>query len=132
MRIAAVAAICAGLVVCALSGCGTMHNFLGDSADGAPCEVFGGVRSDVRTGVKCLREPTGDPNNSALQQCAKITGWYLLAVDLPLSAVADTVTLPSTVLIQLCAGGAPSESQDKHTQRKPAQTPKSSESPQLD
>jgi uncharacterized protein YceK len=130
MARAAVAALWAGVVACALSGCGTVHNFCGDDADAGPCRVFGGVRSDVTSGVRYLRNPTGDHGDYPAEVCAdpavqfyaRAIGWYLLAVDLPLSAVGDTLTLPWALLSQVAGDDAAPEPTAKQGRQRTAQT----------
>jgi uncharacterized protein YceK len=80
------------VVSLALSGCGTLFDTLGEesrgtdrrdglSLSGGKCRIYGGVRWDAET----LAEARA--------------GWLLavFAVDLPLSAVVDTLLLPVTV-----------------------------------
>jgi uncharacterized protein YceK len=139
MARAAATAIWAGVVASALSGCGTVHNFCGDKADAPQYEVFGGVRSDVSVGVEHLHfDPTVDHGDypartcadPTVQFCAKAIGWYLLAVDLPLSAVGDTltlpVTLPVTLVSQLVGKPAPPASHASQPRRTPAPTSEAS------
>ena len=66
-------ALCALLISAFLCGCGTMDNM--NSARG-PTRVYGGVRHDMREIA---------------------VGNRAAALDIPLSAVGDTVTLPVTV-----------------------------------
>jgi uncharacterized protein YceK len=131
-----VAALWAGVAVFALGGCGTVHNFYGDDADAPPCRVFGGVRSDVTTGVRLIHfNPAEDHGDYPAQLCAdpavqmyaKTIGWYLLTVDMPLSAVGDTVTLPGALLGQLLSSGTPPETREKPPRRRRVQTPETGE-----
>jgi uncharacterized protein YceK len=94
----------------ALGGCGTVVNCVnGDGA--APRTIYGGVKQDAQNGSRHLAEafsgpaPTlgqmpqpPDPGRDFLVKtfCAGC-GIGMLAVDLPVSAVADTLTLPLTV-----------------------------------
>ena len=72
----------------ALCGCGTMHNMSG----GSPYTPYGGVRQDVKQVGQAARQATeaGSPREFGK---AIATG-TLSALDAPLSAVGDTVTLP--------------------------------------
>jgi uncharacterized protein YceK len=82
-----------GLVLClGLCGCGTVDNL---TAVSRPPLIYGGVRNDVKqavqsTGAALRAQSPGDFAASAG------TG-ALCALDAPLSAVADTATLPVTV-----------------------------------
>ncbi len=104
MGLAAVLALAAG-------GCGTMNNLhppaKADPEAPAPVprSVYGGVALDARVGGKWLaapftaeRLPQVSLVESAVDSTCKvgIAAW-VLAVDLPLSAVADTLTLPVTI-----------------------------------
>jgi uncharacterized protein YceK len=99
-------------VVCtaALAGCGTVGNCV--NVKGKPARaIYGGVRRDALEGTNHLNEAfvgpapsfskVPQPPDAARDFAVKTVcaGWgaALLAVDLPLSAVADTLTLPVTV-----------------------------------
>jgi uncharacterized protein YceK len=69
-----------------LSGCGTASNFYGRAPD---ARVYGGVRQDWASLQMVARDETA-------------MSWPyapLVAVDLPLSAVGDTLTLPYTLFL---------------------------------
>lgn len=100
----------AAVFAAALVGCGTVTNCVsGDHR--AAREIYGGVRQDAHNGSRHLTEAfTGPapcfskipkPPNVARDFVAKSfcagCGVGMLAVDLPVSAVADTLTLPLTV-----------------------------------
>ena len=99
-RHALAAALGVGLLA-SLAGCGTMANF--DQPDAKdpdaprPCRVFGGVARDSAWARKCFETPAGagkkEPSLSD-----QIKGSYWLCVDWPCSLVADTITLPLTLL----------------------------------
>jgi uncharacterized protein YceK len=131
MAKAAFTALWAGVVASALSGCGTVHNFYGDHSDAPPCEVFGGVRSDVKAGVQYIRfDPARDHGDYPVQVCAdpavqfyaRAIGWYLLTVDLPLSVVGDTLTLPCALVGQLAGKSASAQTKEDRPQHGVAQT----------
>jgi uncharacterized protein YceK len=115
------AAIWAGVAGAALSGCGTIHNFMGDDAADGPCAVFGGVRSDVCTGCALLHDPTDGRGDATVRECAKLSGLYMLSVDLPFSAVGDTLTLPMAVLCQLQGRDVPRDPPQKHQRPRSSQ-----------
>lgn len=78
-----ISASAAVLAACVLSGCGTMVGNLGGLAHHHK-EIYGGVRVD------------GD----ALKEHVQDREWLaagLALVDMPFSAVADTLTLPITI-----------------------------------
>ena len=91
----------AGLALSALGGCGTWMNVQDLPPNIAlrdqriPTQrVYGGVHDDIDIATDVLhRDSAVSPWQSAL-------GLYLLTIDLPISAVADTATLP------LCIGAA--------------------------
>jgi hypothetical protein len=109
---AVIRAAAAAWVVSGLAGCGTFENLSGDGHGPASSEVYGGVGRSL---VHCrdifggFRTPAGESCPSVLgggsesgksldrafQLC--VLGPLLLGVDLPLCAVADTLTLPVTV-----------------------------------
>jgi uncharacterized protein YceK len=89
-----------GVALClALCGCGTLDNVVGV---GAPNRVYGGVRSDVKQAV----QSTGDAlrAQSPGDFAASAGRGALCTLDAPLSAVADTATLPITVSHRLQSG----------------------------
>jgi uncharacterized protein YceK len=111
----------AGALACALAGCGTMNNLVpppGDTKKEAPrpdaARVYGGVELDARVGASWLTAPflneppanVGPVERFVDTTCKVGIGTYLLWVDLPLSAVGDTLTLPITVPVTLQRQGA--------------------------
>jgi uncharacterized protein YceK len=81
-------AFCA-LALVTFSGCGTAANLI-SPCHGAPGAVYGGVRADLS------RIGNGSPGDA-------IAG----VIDLPFSAVGDTLTLPLTVRAQASRSAAP-------------------------
>jgi uncharacterized protein YceK len=77
---------------CAVTGCGTMTNMnggyvlMGIPKDGYPAP-YGGVFLDVEFLGECHREFTKEPLISTY-------GSIVSLIDLPLTIIADTVTLP--------------------------------------
>ncbi len=89
----------------ALGGCGTAVNCAGVRDGGAPKQIYGGVALDRRWSSHFFGQAFHGP-------CAEDAPWSkkllagsfafgcgvgVLAVDLPLSAILDTLTLPLTV-----------------------------------
>lgn len=109
MRLKAAACLAAVLGV-GLSGCGTVVNCF--NVNGAAAKaIYGGVRQDADNGTRHLGEAFSGPAPSftkmpkppstaadiASKSFCAACGVCMLAVDLPVSAVADTLTLPVTV-----------------------------------
>ncbi len=105
------AATClAAVLAVGLSGCGTVVNCF--NVNGAAARsIYGGVRQDAANGTRHLGEAFSGPapsftkmpkppdpvNDFASKSFCAVCGVGMLAVDLPVSAVADTLTLPVTV-----------------------------------
>ncbi len=100
----------AAVVAAALSGCGTVVNCTAVNGPAAR-EIYGGVKQDVQNGSGHLAEafygpcpsfspyptsPNSGPNLLGKSFCAGC-GVCMLALDLPVSFVADTLTLPVTI-----------------------------------
>jgi uncharacterized protein YceK len=85
-----------------LSGCGTCVNLLPTGRymhvqwTDQPRKVYGGVRWDVNTVWTGIANPPKVEGAGDLA-CRTGLGAYLIAVDLPLSAIMDTLTLYITV-----------------------------------
>ena len=109
MRPKATASLSAVLVA-VLSGCGTVVNCFNVNGSAARA-IYGGVRQDAENGRRHLCEafsptaptftempkpPSAGRDLAAKTFCAAC-GVGMLAIDLPVSAVADTLTLPVTV-----------------------------------
>lgn len=113
----------------ALSGCGTVVNCVGWNGPGAHA-IYGGVKQDAQNGVEHLHEAFNGPApsfsaypqmpSSGSQLAAKSVcaacGVGMLAVDLPVSFVADTLTLPFTVPATLAK---PDKPQPKRSAKAP-------------
>jgi uncharacterized protein YceK len=98
---AAALAIAAGL----LSGCGTAANISVGFRDGwqnAP--IYGGVRRDVQSAQEWATHSwTSGENVDYIQNVGTVVGLVLVGIDVPLSAVGDTITLPLVVPASLLA-----------------------------
>ena len=87
----------AAAAACALGGCGTLSNVgPGDCGAHSPKKVYGGVREDAAAVVEYGQKVGGASNPGEAASTAAL-GLYFLAVDMPLSAVGDTLTLPWTI-----------------------------------
>jgi uncharacterized protein YceK len=93
-----------------LGGCGTVVNCF--NVNGAAARaIYGGVRQDAENGTRHIGEafsgpaptftampkPPNPASDFASKSFCAVCGVGMLAVDLPVSAVADTLTLPVTV-----------------------------------
>src|SRR5262249_16167514 len=85
------------LVICAtcvVPGCGTVQ-YLSDSAtESEGARPYGGVRYGVEGSTSLLMDTTGGHGGLPGFLVGKFLGTYWLLVDLPLSVVGDTLTLP--------------------------------------
>lgn len=98
------------VLAAALTGCGTVVNCVSNDRPAAR-EIYGGVKQDAQNGSRHLAEAFSGPApcfsqmpkppNIAQDFVAKSVsagcGVGMLAIDLPVCAVADTLTLPLTV-----------------------------------
>jgi uncharacterized protein YceK len=91
-------AILAVLAPVLFTGCGTMIGNIGGYGilRGHYMEPYGGVKICLEAGTHSFKEAVHPPANQPRWE-GVLAGTYVLGVDLPLSAVADTVTLPWTV-----------------------------------
>jgi uncharacterized protein YceK len=102
----------AALLACAPGGCGTVQNLSRPektaempAARPAPNEVYGGVGLDARVGASWLAAPFVQEYGVEVGACERLfdatckmgIGSYVLGVDLPLSVVGDTLSLPITL-----------------------------------
>lgn len=83
-------AVVAALVALALSGCGTVYDNCRMSPWGETCRVYGGVRADAEQ-IKVSSARVAEGSAFDIVQ----VGTNLL--DMPLSALADTLLLPMTI-----------------------------------
>lgn len=87
-----------------LSGCGTLGNMQEVRDAEQPGRTpYGGVRDDACGGFRMLSTVVHVPDSEepwefGQRAACLVLGTYFLAVDLPMSAIADTVTLPYVLL----------------------------------
>jgi uncharacterized protein YceK len=89
------------LAVCvvSLSGCGTFANLVVVSPDTGEKKVYGGVMQDFKAvGCNVKDAWASDSGSGWLSNCFAVG---FLAIDTPVSAVADTMTLPLTIAAAL-------------------------------
>jgi uncharacterized protein YceK len=98
------------LLCCATCGCGTLCNMTGQNAplDGSQHAVskriYGGVRIDAESTAGIARAAFVQPpiyESPLKMQLLAASGMSLWVLDLPLSAAADTLTLPATLSASL-------------------------------
>ena len=103
--------LAAGVSLLALTGCGTFWNFNAKVGE-PPCLPYGGVSNDVKQGVgqiACVAGAGEQPGYAVVMLGGAV---YWLTIDLALSAVADTLTLPITIpafVRKECLAHRPSE-----------------------
>jgi uncharacterized protein YceK len=112
---------------CALGGCGTARNLSrpektveAPTPRPAPNQVYGGVGIDARVGASWLAAPYAEEYGVEVGACERLfdttcktgIGIFVLGVDLPLSAVGDTLSLPITVPATLQNKNKPSAPAD--------------------
>jgi uncharacterized protein YceK len=98
------------LAVLALSGCGTLYNL--EESEG---RIYGGVRADLAMSGICVLGAAQENQGAWERTYALALATSILAVDLPLSAAGDTLTLPLTCLAtyQRLTGPRPHDSEAK-------------------
>jgi len=89
-------AICAAALAVLASGCGTVHNL--SEGQGTP---YGGVREDAEKGAERWRDWCHPSGHCVPPAVDLMFAAYQLAVDLPLSTIGDTLTLPWTIETEL-------------------------------
>jgi uncharacterized protein YceK len=92
-----------GVAVLLLCGCGTIANLETGARQGwKNAAIYGGVRRDVQSAGKWIDHSwTWGDNLDVIQDIGSVVGVGLVGIDIPLSAVGDTLTLPVTVPIAL-------------------------------
>jgi uncharacterized protein YceK len=82
------------VVVPAFNGCGTAGN-LSSCCSSGDWAVYGGVALDAKAAVKAVQDVVRPGDQSPFVAALAIV--YYSAVDMPLSFVGDTLTLPITL-----------------------------------
>jgi uncharacterized protein YceK len=111
-----------GTAVLLLCGCGTIANLETGARQGwKNTVIYGGVRRDVQSAGKWIDHSwTWGDNLDVIQDIGTVVGVGLVGIDIPLSAVGDTLTLPVTVPIALWSNSVNRTSYRRNT---PAATP---------
>jgi uncharacterized protein YceK len=87
------------LITGLLSGCGTVANLSTGAREGwKNVQIYGGVRRDVQSAGDWFTHSWVAPEKlEFMQDIGAIVGVGLVGIDMPLSAVGDTLTLPVTI-----------------------------------
>jgi uncharacterized protein YceK len=95
-----------GLAMVCLSGCGTAANLSGGAQGWRNAQIYGGVLTDVKSTQEWV---TSNWTNFAdwQQDVGTIVGVGLISLDVPFSAIGDTLTLPVTIPAVLLRGPGP-------------------------
>jgi uncharacterized protein YceK len=89
-----------GLVLACGAGCGTLYNHeIGPCPKSRPdtFRVYGGVRKDFEEAASALHPGSDAVEQPAARVAVLPLAALLLAVDLPLSTIGDTIGLPITI-----------------------------------
>lgn len=93
----------AAALACALGGCGTIGNL----SDPKQTRPFGGVLRDANASAWLVNEASEASKKPAAEVAGLVLAVPVVTVDLPLSFVADTVTLPLTIPMSVLRQGQP-------------------------
>lgn len=88
-----------GMVALVLCSCGTFGNLsIGRRQGWKNALIYGGVRRDVQSAADFVDHSwTWGEKLDVFQDVGTVVGVGLVGIDVPLSAVADTLTLPITI-----------------------------------
>lgn len=109
------------IAVLFLCGCGTIANLQTGGRQGwKNAIIYGGVRRDVESAGKWIDHSwTSGENLDIFQDIGTVVGVGLVGIDIPLSAIGDTLTLPVTVPIALWNNSANGASLSRKTDAAP-------------
>ena len=96
-----------------LSGCGTIANFSGKGWDNT--HIYGGVVRNVKSAEEWIEAKPITKDTELQQGIGTVVGTGLIVLDVPLSAIGDTLTLPIT--IPAAIWGTPSAHSERQPQR---------------
>jgi uncharacterized protein YceK len=83
------------LVILILGGCGTIANFGGKGWENT--RIYGGVLTDVKSAENWIAYRPISKESEIQRDVGTVVGTGLIALDVPLSAIGDTLTLPITI-----------------------------------
>lgn len=86
-----------------LSGCGTVANLAVGAREGwKNTRIYGGLTRDVQTAGNWIDHSwTWGKNLNIQQDIGTVVGVVLVGIDMPLSVIGDTLTLPITIPLSL-------------------------------
>jgi uncharacterized protein YceK len=82
-----------------LSGCGTLANLSGQGWERT--RIYGGVLGDVKSAGDWIDNNPISAQTDILKDVGTVVGVALVGLDVPLSAIGDTVTLPVTIPVTI-------------------------------
>jgi uncharacterized protein YceK len=89
------------LAVGTLGGCGTLANLGGRGWEHT--RIYGGVLGDVKGAQDWIADNPITPEADIQKNVGTVVGVGLVALDVPFSAIGDTLTLPVTVPVAIWA-----------------------------
>jgi len=95
-----------GLAVVYLSGCGTSANLSGGAQGWRNAQIYGGVLTDVKSTQEWVKS-NWTSGADWQQDVGTVVGVGLIGLDVPFSAIGDTLTLPITIPAVLLRGSGP-------------------------
>jgi uncharacterized protein YceK len=109
------------IAVLFLGGCGTIANLETGARQGwKNTVIYGGVRRDISSAEKWIDHSwTSGEKLDVIQDIGSVVGVVLVGIDVPLSAIGDTLTLPATIPIALWNNSANRESVSRKTSAAP-------------
>jgi uncharacterized protein YceK len=113
-------------------GCGTVANLeIGARQGWKNAQIYGGVRRDVNSAEQWFADNWTPAGNADVQQdIGAVVGVGLVGLDVPLSAIADTLTLPVTIPAAIWGSSTPSVSR-KNNSAAPAANPSAPSSAEI-
>lgn len=86
-----------------LCGCGTVANLTTGARQGwNNAYIYGGVRRDIKSETDWIDHSwTSGKKLDVIQNIGSVVGVVLVGIDMPLSAIGDTLTLPATIPIAI-------------------------------
>lgn len=91
------------IAVLLLCGCGTVANLsIGARQGWKNAYIYGGVRRDIKSESDWIDHSwTSGKNLDVIQDIGSVVGVALVGIDIPLSAIGDTLTLPITIPVAI-------------------------------
>lgn len=108
-----------------LSGCGTFANLsIGARQGWKNAQIYGGVRRDVASATDWVQHSWTWGDQFDLQRdVGTVVGVGLVGIDVPLSAIGDTLTLPVTIPAAIWGGTSGRRNGNRDAAAAPAPAP---------